>query len=587
MIKHILYPLIALMIISLASCSTSKSSSESASKGKQKNNSGELSEREKIAFDRHFFEAMTQKSLNNTAKAKAEFSECLTLDPKSAAVNYEMARIDYDAGSISSALERIQLSLDSDKSNFWYWLFKSDILLETGDFKGAVAGYEKALEIDPSQVDLYFDLATAQLYLDDTPAAIKSYNELQARIGVTEEISIQKHQLYLQAQDLKAAEAELLELSEAFPDEPRYLGMLAQFYQQSGNNEKADLYLEKMVEADPSNGFVQLFLSESYALKGEDEKSYQALKMAFKDPALDIDKKVNFLLNYYVISEQNLTAKEQAYELLDILSEVHPTEAKAFALHGDFYYRDGDKKSAVEMYRKAVGLDPSRSIIWLQLLNIDSELNQMVDLEKDSEKALELFPTQPEIYLYRGIALERLKRSEEAAETLNIGKEIVFDNDPLKAEFYSILGDVYHGMKDNANSDKSYDASLKLNPNNAFVLNNYAYYLSLRRENLEKASKMALDANTIVPGQASFQDTYAWILFQLGNYNEALIWQQKAMDSGGASSGVILEHFGDILFKLGDKQKALEAWEKAQSTDEGSDLLDRKIEEQRYIDELE
>lgn len=587
MIKHILYPLIALMIISLASCSTSKSTSESASKGKQKNNSGELSEREKIAFDRHFFEAMTQKSLNNTAKAKAEFSECLTLDPKSAAVNYEMARIDYDSGSISSALERIQLSLDSDKSNFWYWLFKSDILLETGDFKGAVVGYEKALEIDPSQVDLYFDLATAQLYLDDTPAAIKSYNELQSRIGVTEEISIQKHQLHLQAEDVKAAENDLLELSDAFPDEPRYLGMLAQFYQQTGNNEKADLYLEKMVEADPSNGFVQLFLSESYALKGEDEKSYQALKMAFKDPALDIDKKVNFLLNYFVISEQNATAKEQAFELLEILSEVHPKEAKTFALYGDFYYREGDRKSAAEMYRNAVNLDPSRSIIWLQLLNIDSELNEMVELEKDSEKALELFPTQPEIYLYRGIALERLKRSAEAAETLNIGKEIVFDNDPLKAEFYSILGDVYHGMKDNANSDKSYDASLKLNPNNAFVLNNYAYYLSLRRVNLEKASKMALDANTIVPGQASFQDTYAWILFQLGNYSEALVWQQKAMDSGGSSSGVILEHYGDILFKLGDNLKALEAWKKAQSTNEGSDLLNRKIEEQRYIDELE
>lgn len=576
-----------MLVVTLASCSASKSTSSTPTKPKQKKGSTELSEREKMAFDRHFFDAMAQKSLNNPAKAKTSFNECLVIDPKNAAVNYELARIDYDEGAISSAQERIELSIAGDATNFWYWLFKSDILFETGDFKGAVSGYQKALKIDPSQIDIYFDLAAAQLYLEDADAAIKSYNELQARIGVTEEISIQKHQLHLEVENVKAAEQDLLELSEAFPDEPRYLGMLAQFYEQTGDPEKANLYLERMVEIDPSNGFVQLFLSESYAMKGEDEKSFQALKMAFQDPELEIDKKVNLLLNYFVISEQNLTAKVQAFELLGILIVKHPSEAKSFALAGDYYYRDGDRIKALEMYHKAIELDPSRSLIWLQVLNIDSELNQMEQLDIDSKTALELFPTQPEIYLYRGIALERLKKSQEAADVLNIGKELVFDNDPLQAEFYSILGDVYHGMKDNAKSDKAYDSSLKLNPKNAFVLNNYAYYLSLRREKLEKASTMAAEANNIVPGQPSFQDTYAWILFQLGKYSEALVWQEKAMAAGGSNSGEILEHYGDILFKLGEKQKALEQWRKAQLTNDGSILLDRKIEEQRYIDELE
>ncbi len=145
-------------------------------------------------------------------------------------------------------------------------------------------------------------------------------------------------------------------------------------------------------------------------------------------------------------------------------------------------------------------------------------------------------------------------------------------NDKMLAQFYSYLGDTYFQLKDNEHSDEAYEKALKIEPSNALVLNNYAYYLSLRNINLEKAEQMAKKAVELDPGNGSNQDTYGWVLFKLGRYEEAKEWIEKAIQTG-EESAVVLEHYGDVLWKLGNKKDAVKYWEKAGKAGEGSEFL--------------
>lgn len=193
---------------------------------------------------------------------------------------------------------------------------------------------------------------------------------------------------------------------------------------------------------------------------------------------------------------------------------------------------------------------------------------------------IELFPMQPLPYLFNGFALLEKKNYEAARHSLENGVMLVVDNDLLEGQFYSTLGDVYNKLKEHEKSDRSYDKALKLKPDDAYVLNNYSYYLTLRMENLPKAKEMAAKANELMPDKASFQDTYGWVLFKMGDYENAEKWLKKAIDNDNKNSPVLLEHYGDVLFKLGRKTDAMKYWIKAkENTKEGetTESLQEKI----------
>ena len=145
------------------------------------------------------------------------------------------------------------------------------------------------------------------------------------------------------------------------------------------------------------------------------------------------------------------------------------------------------------------------------------------------------------------------------------------------------MGDSYNSLKKFKESNLSYEKALQLNPNNAYVLNNYAYYLSLRNEELEKAASMSKLSNELEANNASFQDTYAWVLFKQKNYKEARTWIEKAIKLN-KESATQLEHYGDILYHLGEQDGAVEQWKLAQSKGEKSEILKKKIYEKKYIE---
>ena len=286
--------------------------------------------------------------------------------------------------------------------------------------------------------------------------------------------------------------------------------------------------------------------------------------------------KINLLFTYYS-GELDEEQKKQALELSEILRKTHPDDPMADTFYASMLYENKEYEQSRTIVRKIIKTVSGNYGLWEQLLFCDLYLEDYKSLAEDSENAIDLFPSYPLPYFMAGIGNFQLKDFVKAQAYLESGKDFVVNNNALLEQFYSTLGDTYNELEKYEASYKAYDNALKINPENTIVLNNYAYYLSLRGVQLEKAEKMARTAVDKDPYNSNNLDTYAWVLYKLGKYDQALDWIKKAYNNGGDTSGVVLEHYGDILYKLGQKDKALEYWLSAQKTKDHSDLLDKKI----------
>ena len=543
----------------------------------QKKKKKELSETERAKVTSVFIEASKERLLGNPANAAELFKECLKIDPDNAAAMYELATIYFNARKDDEAVELITNAIKIDPKNEWYSMLLADIYSQLGKNTDAAKVFETLVTNFPKKPEYLYEWATELLKANKYDDAIKVYNRIENSIGVTEEISIQKHSIYLGMKQGDKAVEEIKILIAAFPDNSRYLGILADLYLSLNKKEEAYALYEKMEKMNPSDPLLHLSLANYYREKGEKEKSFEELKKAFQNPDLDIDTKINILLSYYVITETNKELTSQALELTEILVDTHPKEGKAHAMHADFLMREGKLKEAQEAFRATVKLDNSRFLVWSSLLQVDYDLGDYEGLLKESNEALELFPTQALVYLFNGLANMQLKKYDNAVSILNSGVTYARKDKQLSTQFYSSLGDAYNFIKKHKESDAAYEKAQEIDPNNSTVLNNYAYYLSLRKENMSRAEEMSKKSNDLEPDNASFEDTYGWIMYQQGKFSEAKLWIGKSLKSSEKPSGVEFEHYGDALWQLGEKETAKEFWNKAKAAGGGSDLLNKKI----------
>ncbi len=541
-------------------------------------------EQQERAFKVSFFNGQQDKLAQKYESAERHFLNCVELIPEEAAPYYELARIYHHQNKLEKVLENLQKARERDPANIWYQSMYAQTNAITGNYDTAIATYKSIIAEHPNQYDYHFELAGTYIMLKDYDSAIKVFNELEQTLGLNEEMILQKQLLYMEMGKIKEAIAEVEKLVELNPEEFRYWGILAELYDKNGESDKAMETYAKLVEMDADNGTLRLSLSEFYRNAGDEVRAFEELQHAFRSTDLDIDRKINILLNLYAETENDAGNLAKAYTLCEILVEAHPDNAKSYSIYGDFLYRDERLPEAREQFVKAADIDPGRFIIWNQILIIDSQLGNTESMVAISERAIGYFPTIPLFYLFNGVGHLQLKNHEEAIESLSAGADLVIENFDQLAQFYASLGDAYHAIGNHELSDESYEKSLSIQSDNAYVLNNYSYYLSMREENLDKALEMSRRANELQKDEASFEDTYAWVLYKSGRYEEAREWLEKALNNGGINEGVILEHYGDVLMKLNRKEEAMQYWIQAREAGGASEDIERKIAEQKLND---
>ena len=266
-------------------------------------------------------------------------------------------------------------------------------------------------------------------------------------------------------------------------------------------------------------------------------------------------------------------------KIIEQLVALHPEEPLFHLILADMYAKDEKHKLAIDEYYLALYSGVIKDdYVYNKLIQMYWQQEKIADLLAIVLEAIERFPFSPEFYYYQGLAFSTQDKQEQCLESLLKGKDYVFDNDLLKSDFYSLIGDAHHKLENHKESDKSYIKALKHNPDNILVLNNYSYYLSQRDEDLLKAKEMitkclALSENN---PSASYLDTYAWVLYKLGQYSLAREQMEKALKIT-KNSPVMFDHYGDILYKLGMKEDAIIYWNKSYELDSTNLKLKDKI----------
>lgn len=524
--------------------------------------------------------------LEDYSKALLYYQRTLEITPENATVHYKVAEVLAHSNKQEDLLKAsisIENALRLERKNKYFYLLAANIYTSMAAFDKAAAVYETMVKEVKGAEEYLYELAAVYQYANRFEDAIKTYNRAESLLGIDEISSIQKLRLYLELGKTKEGIAEGEKLINAFPGEDRFVMGFAETLSQKGLRAEAIRYLEEFTVANPDSGNVKMLLAGLYRDNSQEQKARELLTSLFDDSSVELGSKVIILGSYNAELNQNRTNnisdpdKENfARSLFEKLVEQYPSDPDVHILGGDLYLSIGKNHEAQLEYVSAIGLGQVNFEVWENLLYLETQLEQFDKVIEHSDEALEIFPNQSMIYYFNGYANLRRLHYPEAIVSLEQAKKLSASHPKMIGEINSMLGDCYNATKAYDKSDKAYEEALAINPNNDAVLNNYSYYLALRKTNLEKAEKMSSLLVKNNPDNPTFLDTHAWVLYSRQKYKEARKVMERAIITGNANA-THFEHYGDILFQLGDVGAAVQQWEKARGLNANSETLNKKI----------
>jgi tetratricopeptide (TPR) repeat protein len=534
-----------------------------------------ISEDQRINLEKEYLNGAREKILKNNEAAAIHFLNCLRIDPINASVHYQLADLYYMNGQLKDAENSIAKAILFDANNIWFKKLQLEIFDASKQFeKAAKTSLEISQNHDP---DKY--LASAAYFfmaVKDYKRALEALDKLEKRVGINEDIAHQKEQIYLAMGNTKKAIEEVKKLIEAFPKISKYEGMLADIYMNNRQEQKAHEIYKSILAREPHNGYAAFALADYHQRKKEYIIAFDYIYTGMQSPNLQANQKLNVLVS--VVSSRVFENQDEKNILLvESFIKAHPNDATGYIILADLLMQQNKFDEAAEQYEFAIKLEPTAYLAWNQLLFIDNTKANYVNMLQNSLRAIEYFPNEP-IYFYYGLLSSYFLK--EYAQTVTLGLQaldvLLPDQTELREQFLSLIGDAAHYTNNFILCDSIYQLAIDENPENTLALNNYAYFLSLRNEKLELAKQYSEKSLKTDSQSASYLDTYAWILYKMGNYNEAEKYILKALDYS-AGSGEVYDHAGNIFYKNGKKDEAIKYWQKAKDLGADNPLLDKKI----------
>ena len=542
-----------------------------------------MSEREHERSEALFVDGVKYVLLEDYNKALESLLKAYAIDPDNAAINYKIAEANLLSGNLRDAANYAQAATQLNPHNAYYYLLLAQVQASQKQFDSATRTYATLIKEVPGSGAYLFNLADLYLAQNKMPEALATLDQAEKEFGQVDEISFKKQQIYLKQNKLDLALAEGDKLIKANPTEVRYVLAQAELY---GNNNRlpdAMRIARQALRLDPGNPQAHLILADTYRQQNQPEEAAQELRQAFASPDLDVDARVRILMGYIKqLPSPQEPVNQLARDLAAATIANYPRDAKAYSVSGDVLALTDRKLEARNAYSRALRYDNSKFQIWQQVVLLDGELNQTDSLLVHSGRALEVFPNQASLWFYNGVAYLLKRQAARAVKSLEHGRKLATNNAELLAQFDAQLGDAYHELHEDDKSDAAYEASLASDPNNTLVLNNYSYYLSLRGVKLDKAKTMSGKVVKQFPDNDTYLDTYAWVLYKQKDYAGAKAALEKAALK--TTDGSIMEHYGDILYQLGDHEQAAAEWQRARKAGGASDLLERKLKEHKLYE---
>lgn len=544
-----------------------------------------LNEKEQRKFDYYFYEGINSKVQGKYDEAFDYLQHCYSIDSTNANVLTELGTFYNVLDEKSKALDFLKKAVKYDPKNYYYNMMLAGLNKELGKNQDAIDIYRFLLKEYPSKLELYMQLSQAYADSGELQKAIDALNELENISGVSETTALSKFQLYSMLNQKEKAFMEIENIIAQNPDDPRYIVLLGDLYLQDDQPDKAIYYYNRAKEVDPDYPNLILSMVNYYEKTENREAAEEELRKAIAGAEIDAETKIQLLTRYIDILLQNKRDIKLVNPLFETLFDQYPNNTFLNLIYGNVLLLQENKEEAwkqFEIYTKANPADPIGYEQMLRLALPDS-IDKIIEI---TEEAIKHIPDAPQFYFYLGAAKYQQEKYKEALDVFEEGlKSAKIDNPLLKSDFYGQIGDLYYFLGNKEAAFENYEKALKLNPQNLHVLNNYSYYLSLEKKDLDKAEQMSSITVKAEPTNPTFLDTYGWVLFMQGAYTTARIYIENAVKySEEEPSAEILEHYGDVLYVTGEPEKALEQWKKAKELGSDSKTLDDKIRTGKYIE---
>lgn len=543
----------------------------------------EFTEKDQRLTEQFFTEGEKYFILEDYIKSMAFFQKALEMDPKNPAIHYKIAEIYAKNNEFDNALIHALNAQESDPGNKYYYLLLADIYTSKSDFNKAAEVYEDLIKKIPGTEEYLFQVAALYIYQQKYNEALDCYDRIEEKFGINEQITFQKQNILIKEGKLDEMIKEGEKLIHAYPGEAEYVADLANKLIANDRYEDATQLLNQAIQDFPDNPMILYQMAEIYNKTGKSEAAKEIITKIFDGNEFNLQKKMQIVASYFG-KELNDADKKYVLSLADKIVEYHPDDADGFALYGDLLQSFDSLKEARQLYLKSLALNPSNLQAWTNVLDYELRNNEIDSVIVHADNAITLFPNQAILYYFAGTAYMLKNDNRKATQMLEQGKKLSSSNLRLLSIFNGQLGDAYNALKEYEKSDEAYEAALDFDPESDHVLNNYSYFLSVRKEKLDLALEMSSKVVKRNPDNATYLDTHAWVLYNLGRFKEAKEYIEKAVKQNENVSGTIIEHYGDILFKLGDVNLAVEQWEKAKKMNVDSELIDKKIADRKLYE---
>ena len=546
-----------------------------------------LSPEQQRKYDYFFLEATKLKAKKEYDAAFDLLQHCLAIDPSAPSALYEISQYYLFLKQIPQGQAALEAAVENEPDNYWYNQALVGLYQQQKQKDKAIGLLEAMSVRFPEKTESLFSLLDLYNQAEDYDKVITTLNRLEDKIGKSEQLTMEKFRIYLQKKDNKSAFQEIESLVNEYPLDMRYQVVLGDVYMQNGKKQEAFDTYQKVLSTDPDNVMARLSLASYYDEIGEKELYKLQLDSLLLNKKIPSEAKLNVMRQVIAQNEQAGADSTQVITIFDRILQQDPDDDQIPMLYSQYLWAKNMKESSVPVLERVLQIDPTNKAARMMLLEIAVQKEDFEQVIKICEPGVEATPDALEFYFYLAIAYNQAERgddvlalSKKALEhvTADTKKEIV-------ADFYTIMGDAYHtkGMMDEAYN--AYDSALVYNPVNIGALNNYAYYLSVEKRDLDKAEEMSYKTVKAEPNNATYLDTYAWILFVKGNYAEARIYIDNAMKADGDKSDVVVEHCGDIYYMTGDVDGALKYWQQSLDMGNQSKTLKEKIRKKKYIAE--
>lgn len=551
-----------------------------------------------------FIDGTMLEMKGNYANAILEFQDALKLDPQPG-IHYALAKNYYRLDRFANSLNHAKKAVDGDSLNVDYNYLLATIYTTAGLPDSAAMAYQRIIKADSTELNAYYNLA--KNFESNKPTkALEVYKKLLDQTGPEWNVLVKIAEINEKLGDIDATISTVEELLELNPSNLELQKLLIEAYLKNLMFDKALSTTEEQLQVFPEDVVLLEYKAQAFMGLDRYNDAGEVYRVLIKESSLDFEQKVaigGIMLNTAVRDSNVYDLAIKVLETID--SDSSDWQVKSFLAEG--YLMRGKDSLGYDYFEQATSLAEWNVDLWIRLggLLFDGEhydraienmqkavknfpdhfaINLLLGLclgqqehhkeaEPHLEKAANLQPNDFTANYAYGFTLNRLGKTDDALvylrKTLNI--------DPKNAQIWGTIGMIYDNRGEFDKCDEAYEKAMRLDSTDALVLNNYAYSLSERGIQLDRALRMVNDALEADPENPSYLDTKGWIYFQREDYENAEKFIRLSLEKNGESAEV-WEHLGDVYFRKNDPAKAMEYWKKSLSFDESNEKLIEKIE---------